>query len=274
MKTDDNRLTLSGILTIAVASTLMFGSVPFAFATPDASLSCDAAIAGGVTNCRVLVGGATGNLPIRADTSTGEIAIYNIPLGTLTDDNVCPLDSTLGAGESKWTLVRDGGGVSNDGKPIGYEFPAPSLTCDGNCGIKFKFPGDIVGSILTVATRTQTATMFVIGGTETGLTSVNAKWVQTAGLGPSDPATAVATAGVINSIGSCGDETVVSSFDQDWEDYSNWAVIKPVGGSIMSVNVSALLIAGVFTTGLWILPVLGISSITGYYLYRNCVKLQ
>jgi len=273
MKTDDNILTLSGILTIVVASALMFGSIPFAFAAPDASMSCDAAVAGGVTNCRVSVGGATGNLPIRADPSDGEIAVYNIPLASLTED-ICPLDSTLAAGESRWTLVRDGGGVSNDGKPIGYEFPAPSATCDGNCGIKFKFPGDIVGSSQTVVTRTQTATIFVIGGTETGLTSANAKWVKTAGPGPVDPATAVATAGVVNNIGSCGDESVLTPFDTQWEEYANWGVVKPVGGSIMSVNVSALLIAGAFTTGLWILPVLGISSISGYYLYRNRVKLQ
>ncbi len=45
-------------------------------------------------------------------------------------------------------------------------------------------------------------------------------------------------------------------------------IVFPVGGSILSVDASALLIAGLFTTPLMVIPIVGAAAGTAFTIYK------
>lgn len=49
---------------------------------------------------------------------------------------------------------------------------------------------------------------------------------------------------------------------------NNWSIQAPVGGSILAIDTTALLIAGVFSTGFWMIPAAAAGISAGLALYK------
>lgn len=65
---------------------------------------------------------------------------------------------------------------------------------------------------------------------------------------------------------SCG--TDFGSNSSPWHDSDGILVEEPVGGEILSLNTSALLIAGLTTSGIWMIPAFGTIAGTGIAIYK------
>jgi len=86
-----------------------------------------------------------------------------------------------------------------------------------------------------------------------------------------------ASADVVDVIGnwrmlSCGRDFTGAPGVSPWSDSDGILVAQPVGGEILSLNTSALLIAGLSTSGIWMIPALGAvvgSGLTIYKLRKN-----
>jgi len=69
---------------------------------------------------------------------------------------------------------------------------------------------------------------------------------------------------------TCGPEEV--TFGNNYQVPINFNVIEPVGGEIISINTTALLMAGLTTSGMWMIPTLGViagSVITIYKIRKS-----
>jgi len=255
------KLSSMAILLLAVGA-LMIPVMPSAMAMPDANLSCDNVVVDGITDCRIGVAGAEGKLPLRVSVGSSEIRLYNDEEGNVVTDKICPMPVPP-AGKTAWRLEVASGGDA--GKPIG--FVVPKSGCDAfpsACGLTFKYPHD-PSETTTVVTRTGSATLNAIGGATSGATSIVGKWVAVAGplTNPEDALSAPGRA----TLGTCGQETGALDFDEDWEFANDFIIQKPIGGTLVPINMVSLLVTGFSTSAMWLASTMIAAAGIGIVVY-------
>lgn len=178
-----------------------------------------------------------------------EVVVYDTATAPTLVGNICPLE--IPSGIKAWKLVSDTDSTKNI-----RAFLAP-----GGVG-KIAAPfGTGVGSPITV---TATGGAFVtkdgsVPPTTAGLVLVQATWLEvgdTAGTPP--PSTDRVGQYRVGACGKEGVGTYVSA--SDYELSSPFEIINPVGGEIIPVSTTALLLAGVSTSALWLVPLAAIAT--------------
>ena len=113
-------------------------------------------------------------------------------------------------------------------------------------------------------------TIFDITGTTT-VSTTSAKWVDTSG--GSDPAKYDILTNPIDPFDayephSCGFENVGQGTQAPYDAEASIYVVQPVGGSIITIDATSLVLAGIFTNAFWFLPIVGVASAAGIGIYR------
>ena len=116
---------------------------------------------------------------------------------------------------------------------------------------------------------TVSSTVDVNGVTVTD-TTFTAKWVQ---ITPGVIGSASATVDAIGAWtwSSCGYDTTSATPDNSdlaWNHNESLLVSEPIGGEILAINSAALLIAGLTTSAIWIVPAVGAVAGTAVTLYK------
>lgn len=241
----------------ATMTVLMIGTGSAVFADPDASPGAtpSPAVVDSIVTVTVI------SIP---PTFMDELIVYDTPTAP-GDDGSCP--NQIPSGVEAWRLV------SNTDTTKSIRAFIPSILSSPTARIEVPF-GTGVGSPVTV---TATGGAFVtkdgtIPPTAAGLTSVQATWLEvgdTAGT----PAPTTDRVGDYR-IGVCGRENnLVYASAINYDVSSPFTIQEPVGGEIISVSTTALLLAGASTSALWLVPLVAVAAgafaVLRFQVYRK-----
>lgn len=240
---DARRLSSIAIMFLAVGA-VGFSMIPNSFAmnSPSASTSPTKVVIGTNQITLVITGDGVGNL----DSKVRVYSAGHPPIAAPNSNSPCALVPPLQG--IAWDLVHAGTNVP-------YVFTLNSGP-DPQDVVKIKFGNTPVGgfSVNTV-------------GNPTVSTNGLVEWREVvSGLMNTDTVSQVV--GDVHRYHVCGfDKGQPNQFDV----LNSWTIQAPVGGSILAIDTTALLIAGVFSTGLWMIPAAaaGVSAGLAFYKIRR-----
>ena len=257
MQLQTYRQLFSMMLVFGAIASLGISSIPNAFAFPDPGQT--------YMNANI-VQGETAHIQI--DQSGGEqltisdgITVYNTDKNSAENEGSaglgnCPDGSEAGlSAVDSWQLVR-----ASDDAVIGYKFLADNDNILGQVTVKH---GTGIGttSVNTVKVFANTETILTVNGADVAGgagTDIDAYWKIANG------------ANVMNS-DNVGSQSFLSCGTEGTPNYIGGAQVeieKPIGGEILSINTSALVLAGLTTSAVWILPTDGTAIDAGLVLYK------
>jgi len=177
-----------------------------------------------------------------------ELIVYDTPTSP-DDSDACDLPTSTGT--KAWRLVQ--GSVTGDGTtPIRIAIPSGALTglvtAPFGTGVAVEFDVDASGG----------AEVTNNGNAPTGsvTTSVKGSW-----LSVGDVAGTPSTDRVGDyKVGTCGFENSV--LGAAFEGYGLFSIILPIGGTIIPVSATSLVLAGISSSPLWILPLVAIAGVS------------
>ena len=231
------KLSSMAILLVAVGA-MMIPAMPFAMAMPDPTTggNPDPSIQNSILNIEV------SSSPL---SEIDELIVYDSPTSP-TDDDVCSLDTSTGT--KAWRLVSSGDGTT----PIRMAIPAGALTglvtAPFGTGVAASFSVQATGgAMLTADGSTPTAS---------GITTVSATW-----LDVGDVAGTPSTDRVGNyRVGSCGNEGV--NLGSPFEGFGLFSIVLPIGGMVIPVGATSLVLAGISTNALSIVSLVAIAGVS------------
>ncbi len=238
---DARRLSSITIMFLAVGA-VGFSMTPDSFAmnSPSASTTPSIVVTGTNQITLIVTGDGIGNL-------NSKIRVFspNHPaLAAPTSTSPCSLITPMG-GFIAWDLVHFGTNVP-------YVFTL-NLGPDPQDAVKIKFGNTPVGGFLVN-----------IVGAPIVSTNGLVEWKEVvSGLKNTDTVSQVV--GDIHRYDVCGFDT---NQPNQYDVLNNWTIQAPVGGSILAIDTTALLIAGVFSTGLWMIPAAAAGISAGLALYK------
>ena len=245
--TNVRKLLSTSFMLLAIAAVMIAGAEK-AFANPGP------AHAGNPPLLQIVQGGQ-GQMKISAlaiNTFGAEIAIYSNEGITLLPNNPCPLPAKILATNLKYQLM------DADGDLVGYRLLAAADFVQVPWGHGIFIPA--------LQVQTSAGGSLVKGATTTAAT-FPLHWEE---VDDGNPLTADDTSNVtplpdIYRLASCGTEGPLAL---NYQDSGAFVIVLPVGGDILPIDASALLIAGLFTTPLMILPVVGAAAGTALTIYK------
>ena len=247
LKFTGNVVRLSGFLfMLAGIGGLLVTSLPQAFADPDVTPGCVPGVVFAGQFCIVKI---TGN----AIQTRGDLTQVHDQEVDPDDDNTCanglPNPSAL---VNVWIPVSDDASEN----PIRYWEPQST-------SVYFPF-NDGSGLIAT----SDTAAKLTSDGSDpsvSGVDSVAFKW-KNLNFPLVKPKTDTRPAPSLLNILTCGKEG--SQLQLNFQSRGFFETVLPVGGEILPINSAALLIAGISTSAMWILPTVGTIAGSGLALYK------
>ena len=234
----------SSISIMLFAVTALLTSTPSAMALPDPSIGGNTVTQNSAGTITITVG--AGTPPI-----TGEaIRVYDQPKADTAIDGSCPMADPALEGVTTWELRAD----SDTTKKIDYSFPIGSV---GTTSVKVNFGTGVGISGNPVTVTVDAPGQLSIGGVFQGSgVSVLGRWIEVTDNAGSTGATAPSTNRLgLYAVVTCGLEGASPS-----EVSGNLSVVKPVGGEIIPVSTTALLLAGVPTSALWLVPLAAVAA--------------
>ena len=273
------------IFTISLTALLVFGlayaSLPDAFASPGHSITFSP------STKKVVIGGtgiAAINVAIAQPDAVSGTATYvvedRVPLSFSTPGSnaacvgraaaTTAAGAGLGAEDTQYALVT--APYTLPPTLVGVLFPggatsSASLTV-GPIGIASPVAGT-TGSPIVYLTS---------GGVGSPVAAGTLRWIQTVGPSPGTFGIDHTVPNPTNLEGqrfivACGcDDPGADGFcagsDTDGVVAESYRVVKPVGGKILPIDTTALLIAGMSSTGLWVLPMLGVIAGVSFALLK------
>ena len=243
------------LMILFAVSTLMVSALPAAMAMPGFSSTGVPfpAVAGSLVDVKSTAAGI-----VRGDA----IGVYDqaAAIGTADDscNNLGNVGGTLAglelleatpAGVSKWVLVTDDPVTANQ---FYIRFFLPSggfLTAPFGNGVGTGFSVTVTaGGGLTDDGSAPTAA---------SPDSITARWVDIENAAA--PATDSRAAPTLYRIMACGvDDPAVLMIDTEEEDF--FATAKPVGGTILPISATALFVAGLSNSAIWLLPLVALAG--------------
>ena len=183
-----------------------------------------------------------GTIALKADSTAA---------GTYSHCDLTKRISYAQAGDpQQWELrVKAGDPGPNDGEPF------QAFDLEGLEELKFKFGTG--GTIIPVVTLN--------GGDGVGLSGTQLEWVN---IHPTPIGADQFTIEGEYSWETCGREKVGLPNPTNFNFDEGISVVKPVGGEIISINTAALLLAGLTTSGMWIIPSVVTATGIGLTFYR------
>ena len=253
MKTIFNDFRKIFTMTILIASiaTLAVGYVPSALAMNTPNVSSDPA---------TTVLGGTSVIKITADAST--LNHDRSTLGMYDPDNTLALNAnTIGGSGNCRTGLASGPGVHWELRHL-----------DGTTPLVFTMSA--VGDTFKVKFGTDAGVPITDKTAGTTVSSMNVKWIDTSG--GSDPAKYDILTNPLDpfdsyTVRACGFENVITIGSPTGGLYnaeSQVFVAEPIGGEILAINSAALLIAGLTTSAIWMIPAVGAVAGTAVTLYK------
>lgn len=234
---------LGMVLVFAAVSALGFSSMQSAFALPDPSSSYTPGSIVRDTVANMLIEQPAGN----AETYTNAIRVYDttrsiaLTYGGIGIDS-CP--DTVG-GPDVWILVDKA-----TGKNVGFKFEA-----GGPIGsFKTSYGTDVGDS--------STNTVKVIVNSDTYIRLDGADQTKGVGLDNAYWKPVAPTTNLINTANAGGKQSFLTCGIDAGDDYKgggSLSISKPVGGEIIPINTTALLLAGVSTSALWLVPLTAVA---------------
>ncbi len=238
------KLSSMAILLVAVGA-MMIPAMPSAMAMPDASIGGSSTVSDGTSTITITVGAATSALDVEGE----RIRVYDDSKGNVgTTGASCPLPdpSATDAGVvTTWELRSS----ADEDDVIDFIFPVGSSS---TTGLTVPFGTGVNPVTVNIDAPGELS----IGGVDQGAgVSVSAVWKEVTdnigGTGTTAPDTSRLG---FYGIYSCGDEF---SGQNQFEIDGNFLVQLPVGGTILPVSMSSLLIAGLSMNSMWMLPLMG-----------------
>lgn len=242
--TSSNAKRFSSITIMLFAITALLTSAPAAMAAPDPSIGGSTTTQNGAGIITISVG--AGTPPISGEA----IRVYDQPKAATAVDGACPMSDPAVEGVTTWELRAD----SDTTKIIDYRFPVGSAS---GTSVKVSFGTGIGISGSPVTVTVDSPAELSVGGVFQGAgVSVQGRWVEiTDNVG-----TTGATAPSTNRLGLYAVVTCGLEGGQPSEVSGNLSVVKPVGGEIIPVSTTALLLAGVSTSALWLVPLAAVAA--------------
>jgi hypothetical protein len=233
----------SSISIMLFAVTALLTSMPAAMAAPDPSIGGNTITQNGAGTITISVG--AGTPPILGDS----IRVYDQSKALTAIDGACPMSDPAIEGVTTWELRAD----SDTTKKIDYRFPVGSVSATS---VKVNFGTGIGISGTPVTVTVDSPAELSIGGVFQGAgVSVLGRWVEVTDNAGTTGATAPSTARIgLYAVVTCGTEG-----GQPSEVSGNLSVVKPVAGEIIPVSTTALLLAGVSTSALWLVPLAAVA---------------
>lgn len=244
---DAKKLLSTSFMLVALA-TVMFAGAEKAFANPGP------AHAGNPPLLQVVQGGQ-GQMKISAlavNTFGAEIAIYSNENIILSQNAPCPLPAPA-IPNLKYQLM------DADGALVGYRLLA--------AGDFVQVPWGHGVFINALQVQTSAGGSLVKGATTTAPTfPLHWEEVNDGNTATADDTSNVSPLPDSYRLASCGVEG--GGAGQNYQDSGGFQIVLPVGGSIIPVDASALLIAGLFTTPLMMIPAVGAAVGTAFTIYK------
>ena len=231
------KLSSMAILLVAVGA-MMIPAMPFAMAMPDPTTggNPDPSIQNSI-------------LDIEASSSPqseiDELIVYDSPTEA-ADDNKCPLDPSTGT--KAWRLVSS----ADTSKAIRMAIPSGALTGL----VTAPFGTGVAASFSVEATGGAELTADGSAPTGSGITTVSATW-----LDVGDVAGTPSTDRVGNyRVGSCGNEG--AGLASSYEGFGLFSIVLPIGGMVIPVGATSLVLAGISTNALSIVSLVAIAGVS------------
>lgn len=248
INSDAKKLFSTSIMLLAFA-TLLFAGAENAFANPGP------AHAGNPPLLQIVQGGQ-GQMKITAtaiNTHGDEIVVYSNEGLILNTGQYCPLPNKILNTNFKYQL-RD-----NDGALVGYR-----LTSSGEF---VQIPWGH-GVFINAAQVQTSAGGSLVKATTVTPVSYPIHWeeVDDGNLATADDTSNITPLPDVYKLASCGVEGAGNGLN--YQDAGAFMIVLPVGGSIIPIDASALLIAGLFTTPLMALPAVGAVAGTALTIYK------
>jgi len=228
------------VILLTAVSALMFSALPAAMAMPDPTPggNPDPSVQNAILNIEV-----TSSPRSQID----ELIVYDTATTPVPDNNACPLP--IPAGIKAWRLVSSGDTTKN----IRAHIPSGALT-----GIISAPFGTGVPAVITVD---------ALGGAELSISPANpfgsnifsiatATWLSV-GTVAGPPSTD--RIGNYN-VGVCGFED--ANLGTLFEGFSPFTIDLPVGGEVIPVGTTSLMLAGISTSALWLVPLVAIAGVS------------
>ncbi len=256
-----NRIVSIAIL-IAAVGAVSVSAIPFAMANPG-----NPAHGGSIS----IVKDSSAILTItESDGSSSTIGLEIRAYNELSADPVS--ESSTGAGPTCDLADPGDGGVvdtpvwglrdlTDDTKLIGYKFPGNSAGGNDQESILLEF-GTIPGNPVSVTASADA--VIVVGGVDmaAGVDIINdAQWVSLDGTGAVEGVQTLPSTGTgaglprFMSFVSCGQDTV-----ELYVAGHSWEITEPVGGTVLPISMTSLLIAGMSNSVLWLVPLAAVAG--------------
>lgn len=230
----------SSITIMLFAVSALLTSVPAAMAAPDPSI-------GGTTTTKNNAGTITISVGAGSPPISGEaIRVYDQAKALTAVDGACPMSDPAVEGVTVWELRS----AANAAHLIDYRFPVGSV---GATSVKVNFGTGVNPVTVTVDSPAELSINGVFQGAGV---SVQGQWVEITNNVGGTGATAPSTDRIgLYAVVTCGLEG-----GQPSEVSGNLQVVKPVAGEIIPVSTTALLLAGVSSSALWLVPLAAIAA--------------
>ena len=231
------KLSSMAILLVAVGA-MMIPAMPFAMAMPDPTTGAnpDPSVQNSIPNIEV---------SSSPRSQIDELIVYDTPTAP-ADNNACPLPTSTGT--KAWRLVSS----ADTTKAIRMHIPSGALTGL----VTAPFGTGVAASFNVDATDGAELTADGSAPFGSGTTTVSGTW-----LDIGDVAGTPSTDRVGNyRIGTCGfeDATLSSAF----EGYGLFSTTLPIGGVVIPVGATSLVLAGISSSALWIVPLVAIAGVS------------
>jgi hypothetical protein len=260
MKTFSNGTIKNSILFASITVLLTIAS-PSAFAdTPSGFASPDPLATGVPTTVTIERGGGSPH-----GSSQGIFVYDPTAVANQIDDGSGQCNNPVASSGDYWILLTTGGSVINYWIPnvIGAQVSVPFGT------------GAQVVITPAVGAKVGTGIPPANGAAFGQTTPLAANWHKVTNYGVMTfPVTVIGGSSQsdnTNAVGqwqfvSCGKEG--ATFLNDYQAEANFNVVLPVGGEIIPINTAALMIAGLTSSGIWMIPTLGVMAGIGVTLYK------